>query len=186
MANETTDDLDIARLGTIPHGDSVLALGRSDQFDGPPTIPTVNALPIGVNQNVDAYPYLEPFRFIRDNPFEGLFDPTNPTELLNRALQGIKRTTELAFDSTLGTGGIVNIPFIVKQANAAEMSSTFWTEELDGGELQLHYVQVVNLDFFFPKPDGLPGPIAWPRVRINTLRKVAEPGEEDQTRSGGG
>lgn len=176
MANETTDDLDIARLGTIPHGDSVLALGRSDAFDGPPTIPVVNALPIGVSQDVDANPYLEPYRFFRDNPFQNLFDPTDPTALLNSALQGVTvdRTTALAFDSTLGTGGIVNIPFIVKQANAAQMNSTFWIEELDGGDLQMQYAQVVNLDFF-PRRDGLPGLIAWPHVSINTLRKTAEP-----------
>lgn len=38
--------LKIARLATIPHGDSVLALGTIDTFDGPPTIPNVNALPV--------------------------------------------------------------------------------------------------------------------------------------------
>jgi hypothetical protein len=46
MLNERTNDLDIARLGTIPHGDSVLALGKSKIEDGGPSIPkTVSGLP---------------------------------------------------------------------------------------------------------------------------------------------
>ena len=178
MLNETTDGLDIARLGTIPHGDSVLALGRSRSFEGPPTIPAINALPEGVSQDVDRNPYLEPYRFFRDHPFQGVFDPTDPTALLNAELSSVtvRRTTELAVDSTLGTGGIVNIPFIVKQANAAAMNSIFWIEELDDEDntVQLQYAQVVNLDFF-SRRDGLPGLIVWPHVSINTLRRVSTP-----------
>lgn len=177
MTNNTTEGLDIARLATVPHGDSVLALGRSEVIEGPPTIPFVNGLPQGVNQDVDANPYLDPYRIFRDNPFQGVFDPTNPTDLLNAALRDVevRRTTVLSVDTTLGTGGIVNIPFIVKQANAAQMNSIFWIEELEGesDEYQLQYAQVVNLDFF-PRRDGLPGLIAWPHVSINTLRKVAD------------
>ena len=181
MVNEITDGLDIARLATIPHGDSVLALGRSGMIDGPPTIPLVNALPEGVNQNVDENAYLEPYRFFRDHPFQGVFNPTDPTALLQVALNNVevKQTTILAVDSTLASGGIVNIPFIVRQANAAQMKSTFWIEELEGegeGKYQLQYAQVVNLEFF-PRRDGLPGLIVWPHVSINTLRKVAEPEE---------
>ncbi len=37
MKNEITNNLDIARLGTIPHGDSLLALGTSEELDGAPS-----------------------------------------------------------------------------------------------------------------------------------------------------
>jgi hypothetical protein len=75
------------------------------------------------------------------------------------------------------TGGVHNTPFVVKQANAASMKSTFWVQELKAPDkygkpkLRLQYSQVVMLDFF-PRFDGLPGVIRWPHVSINTLEKV--------------
>ncbi len=84
----------------------------------------------------------------------------------------------LDLDTSNPTGGIKNIPFVVKQADAASMKSTFWINELapdgDGNvELQLQYLQIVMLDFF-PRRDGLPGRISWPHVSINTLTKVSD------------
>ena len=58
MLDERTNDLDIARLGSVPHGDSLLALGQSSAVNGAPDIPdTVSGLPIGVSQNVERNPY---------------------------------------------------------------------------------------------------------------------------------
>jgi hypothetical protein len=184
MTNETTEDLDIARLGTIPHGNSMLALGRSRVIDGPPDIPSVNGLPIGVDQDLES-PYLAPYKHFHENLFEGLFDPVDPTALLKEANKDVEivRTTELVVDTAIETGGVVNIPFIEKQADAVSMKSTFWIQELagkgKGGEpkLRLQYAQVVMLDFF-PRADGLPGLIGWPHVSINTMEKVAEPSED--------
>ncbi len=181
MTNETTNGLDIARLATIPHGDSALALGTSEELDGTPQIPNVNSLPIGVSQDLDNR-YLSPYKHFHGNPFQGLFDPVDPNKLLNDANNGIDivKTTKLEVDTTVESGGIVNIPFIVKQANAADMKSTFWIQELaekdDSGnpKLRLQYSQVVLLDFF-PRFDGAPGLIRWPHVSINTMEKVAAP-----------
>lgn len=179
MTNETEDGPDIARLATIPHGDSVLALGKSKIATGAPQIPDVNSLPVGVLQDLDNNRYLAPYKHFHDNPFQGVFDPVNPDELLKQANQGVDivRTTELEVDTTAVTGGIVNIPFIVKQANAAEMKSTFWIQELEqkdqtgNPKLRLQYLQVVILDFA-PRRDGSPGLIRWPHVSINTMEKV--------------
>jgi len=186
MTNEVTDNLDIARLATIPHGDSVLALGKSGESNGVSTIPAINGLPVGVTQDINANPYLAPYKNFHDNPFKGNvtapgfpgFDPTVPHKLLELANNNVSvvKTTTLTVDTTNPTGGIVNIPFVVKQANAASMKSTFWIQELadkdcDGEpKLRLQYAQVVLLDFF-PRRDGLPGPIRWPHVSINTLEK---------------
>ncbi|MFN0111522.1 MAG: heme-binding protein [Blastocatellia bacterium] len=179
MLNEVTDGLDIARLGTIPHGDSILALGKSQNpTKGAPTIPDLNGLPEGVPQNLNSR-YLAPYKHFHDNLFQNLFDPTIPNELLKAANTGVNivQTTTLTVDSTTPTGGIVNIPFIVKQANATSMKSTFWIQELaektasGKPKLRLQYSQVVMLDFF-PRVDGLPGLIRWPHVSINTLEKV--------------
>lgn len=185
MLNERTENLDIARLGTIPHGDSVLALGRSKIIDGPPDIPVISGLPIGVTPDLDNNPYLAAYKHFTPSgagKFLNLFDPTLPNELLAEANQGvdITRTTVLEVDTTIEGAGIVNIPFIVKQANAADMKSTFWIQELaetdENGnpKLRLQYSQVVMLDFF-PRRDGMPGLIRWPHVSINTMEKVAEP-----------
>lgn len=181
MTNETTNDLDIARLATIPHGDSTLALGRSEVMDGPPKIPTINGLPIGVPQDLEN-PYLSPYKHFHDNLFEGLFDPTDPNALLGLANTGVDivKTTKLEVDTTIESGGIVNIPFIVRQANAAEMKLTFWIQELaekdeaGASKLRLQYSQIVILDFF-SRRDGAPGRTRWPHVSINTMEKVAAP-----------
>ncbi len=179
MTNEVTNDLDIARLAAIPHGDSVLALGTSSEFEGAPTIPTVNGLPVGAEQDLET-DYLLPYKHFHDNPFQGVFDPVSPNDLLKATNKNVSivRTTQLRVDTTVETGGIVNIPFIVKQANAVSMNAHFWIEELEdkdrdgNSKLRLQYSQVVMLDFH-PRGDGLPGVIGWPHVSINTLERVA-------------
>ena len=175
IINENTAEIDIARLGTVPHGDSLLALGTSDEVNGKPTIPDISGLPIGGPTDL-SHAYLAPYSHFNINPFENLFDPVNPNSLLQAALQTmpVARSTILHVDTSLQDAGIVNIPFIVKQANATEMKFTMWIHELeetdDKGKpiLVMQYSQVVSLDFFERK-DGQPGLIKWPHVSINTL-----------------
>jgi hypothetical protein len=196
LTNEAEPHCNISRLGTIPHGDSLLALGAGSRFPGPPEIPKVNGLPIGVIKGppidltmVLANPYLAPYAHFHQNPFKGVvtdpsfagFDPTKPHELLVGTIPGtVKRTTKLVVSTKVETGGIVNIPFIVKQANAAEMISTFWICEMEETDacgnprLIMQYLQIVLLDFF-GRGDGMPGLIRWPHVSINTMEKTAEP-----------
>lgn len=192
MTNFTTSDLDVARLGTVPHGDSLLGLGQAEVINGPPTIPDVDGLPEGATKDLNSG-YLSPYKHYHDNPFKGVitapgfpgFDPVHPQLLLQGGIPGnVNRTTVLPFNTTLEDAGIVNIPFIVKQANAAVMDSIFWIMELDepgvGSEpkLIMMYLQNVGLDFF-PRFDGLPGLIRWPHVSINVMEKVAPPEEAE-------
>jgi hypothetical protein len=188
MKNRIPDGFDIARLGTIPHGDAVLALGKSSVEQGLAPIRPVDGLPIGVSHDLVNNRYLSPYKHFHDNPFKGNvgfpgfqgFDPVAPHLLLEAATAGqtVTQTTVLDFDSSHPTGGIKNIPFVVRKADAASMKATFWIQQLapepDGlVVLQMQYVQVVMLDFF-PKRDGLPGRISWPHVSINTLTKVSD------------
>lgn len=176
MTNETTDNLDIARLGTVPHGDSLLALGSAKVRKGAPIIPNISGLPIGVDDNLNNR-YLAPYKHFQDEPFEEVFDPVFPNQLLKTAIDNntldIVRTTELSVNTTVATAGIKNIPFIVKQADAAEMQFTFWIEELSDKDkfgdplLMLQYSQTVFLEFFEQR--GGKGLIRWPHVSINTL-----------------
>ena len=190
LKNQITDGLNIARLATIPHGDSVLALGQSSEHTGASCIPHINSLPEGVTQDLDGNRYLSPDKKFHDSPFKGTvtapgfpgFDPTATHVLLELANKGVAvdRTTTLTVDTTNPTGGITNIPFVVRKANATVMKSIFWIQELaekdkyGNPKLRLQYLQVVMLDFF-PRRDGFPGCcpglIRWPHVSINTLEK---------------
>ena len=178
MKNQTFDGVDIARLSTIPHGDSVLAMGSSRVIDGPPSIPPLNGLVEGATTDLEHF-YLSPYKHFHENPFEGQFDPVHPHTVLEKANKGVEivKTIELSVDTTASSGGISNIPFVTKQAEATRMKSTFWIQQLAEQDAQgrpkmrLQYLQVVMLDFF-PRPDGTPGLMGWPHVSVNTLVRV--------------
>lgn len=192
--------LDVARLASIPHGNSVLAIGRSEYHEGMPEIPPLSGLPLGRFEDVltpdydfrDATnpdPYLEPYRHYIESPFMGNvpsgigfpgFSPADMNEILRFANQGVNivRTTTLTVDTDRKTAGISNVPFSVREADPVSMKSTFWIQELAETDergrpkLRLQYSQVVMMDFFRPREDGLPGRVTWPHVSIATLEKV--------------
>lgn len=190
--------LDVARLASIPHGNSVLALGRSERHDGMPEIPALSGLPSGRFEDVKtpAYdfksdPYLEPYKHYINSPFMGTvnpvavpgfpgFSPADMNEILRFANKGVKilRTTTLTVDSTRKNGGVRNAPFSVREAEAASMKSTFWIQELaekdafGNPKLRLQYSQIVMLNFFRPREDEHPGLAVWPHISIATLEKT--------------
>lgn len=196
MKDQTPAGFDIARLATIPHGDSATALGRAAAFDGPPGIPPLHGFPEGVGANVvqavkaaTSESYLFPYKHFVDAPFKGVipdpafpgFDPADANALLRLGLpQNVVRTTELLLDTDVMEAGIRNIPFIVRQANATVMHSTFWIMELaevdeDGdARLVLAYSQFIFLDFF-TRFDGRPGLIRWPHISINMMERIEKP-----------
>ena len=184
LLSQTEQGPDIARLATIPHGDSVLALGHGVTTDGPPTLDNIGdftALPIGVTPDVDNNPYLAPYKAFRDAPFQNLFNPVDPLALLKAALpDNVTRTTTITVDTALSTGGISNIPFVAKQANATSVRAVFWIEELDADpvngvpQVVLQYAQRVILEFF-PVPGDGNQLIKWPHISINTMKLVALP-----------
>jgi hypothetical protein len=161
-------DFSIARLASIPHGDSVLALGSSSVSQGPPAIPEISTKPVSGPDTPEGYtdPYI--------TPFPG-FDKTNPNAVLLEAIQGqnILSTTNL-FVSTANQGGINNIPFVTKNADTTSFEANFWIETVEGQNgstfLQLQYSQTTILEFLpqFGNPTQL---IQWPHVNINTLVK---------------
>lgn len=191
-----TDDIDIARLASIPHGNSVLALGESSVHEAMPPIPPINALPFGrfedfgtpgYDFNFD--PYLRPYKHYIDSPFVGNaggvagfpgFTPADMTSILRFANQGVDilHTTRLTVDTKRNSGGVSNMPFVTREAEPVSMSSTFWIQQVAdkrykcGHRLRMQYAQVVMLDFFRPRQDQLPGRAQWPHISINTLDKV--------------
>ncbi len=188
------------REATVPHGDSLLA--QSTFFttvNGGPVLNPVNALPFpiadpipGLNAN-PAHTLGAPYTTPYTNPVEGPNGNAFPASLLPAGLDPVKTiqdptevlrarivnqtfvSTDVIQISTTPPGGIVNIPFVVKNANAVQMDAIFWIETVSKDPrinqdyvdpksqfYQLQYVQRVILDF-----DN----IHWPHVSVATLIK---------------
>jgi hypothetical protein len=193
---ETTDPkapATVVRQSTIAHGDSLLAQSALiTEVAGGPVINPVDSFPF----NDSTIPDLNtPAKEIITNPAyigpylnttlpEGCFPPgldakatiRNPTLALLAAIRGQKITNTVVIQvstaAVSGSTGILNIPFVVRNANALRMDAIFWIETVQPNEgdpfLQLQYVQRVILDFP-PKPTA---PIIhWPHISVATLVK---------------
>jgi len=172
------------RQATIPHGDSLLAQSSvAITVNTGPDIKPVNSFPFPIADPIQALnadpahplgpPYTDPYL---QNPLppdclpHGLLAADtikDPTNVLRAAIKGqtITETVVLVI-STNPVGGIVNIPFVVKNANAVQMDAIFWIETVKHASgrqyLQLQYVQRVILDFL---------DIHWPHFSVATLIK---------------
>jgi hypothetical protein len=160
----------IVRQSTIPHGDSVLAQGVASSEPRAPNIAPANTLP-------SPLPGQPPLPIGYTDPYlNGNFPPGFNMQDPNQALRDVLAQQQAAGLNVINTvnlivnsipvGGIVNIPFVVTNANATDLSSIFWIETVqraDGSSfLQLQYTQTVLLVF-----DGK----VWPHVSVATLIK---------------
>jgi hypothetical protein len=157
----------VVRMGTIPHGDSLLAQSTNIlTVPGGPLIQPVDSRPVGPGVTPG---YLSGF----NNPVPplppGLLPAwvVDPNQALLAAIAGqtITNTVVLVI-STRPAGGIVNIPFVVSNANATRLDAIFWIETVqqpDGSSfMQLQYTQTVILNFLG---------IDWPHISVATLVK---------------
>lgn len=173
----------LARLATIPHGNSVCTVGFQQELvpDGLPTIPPANTVPFKIGdpapQPGTKNPYPE-YDLGAPNPFrteplppsitQAIID--DPNAVLRSALQGqtLTHITRL-ITSTATAGGVNNIPFISKNAEAINLESVFAIENVknstaDGEDfLQLQYSQTTLLNF-----NGM----SFPHVTVGTLIKA--------------
>jgi hypothetical protein len=166
----------IVRQASIPHGDVFLALGDAEVTEEAPKIPELNGrpesgpdTPFGYTDTYTPVKAYEPSGGIEE------FSPTEPGGVLEKQVEGLNvvKTTTLSV-STEDDGGIVNIPFVEREAKVSKFSSTYWVETIKdpetGNEVQqLQYAQQSDLEFI-PK-FGEPGLIVWPHINVNTLRK---------------
>lgn len=183
----------VVRQGTIPHGDSLLA--QSTLITTVPTGPTIDpvfSVPFtdtvipGLNAKaanpITNATYLA--QFTNRTLTACCLPPglilndvvADPTTVLRAAIQGqdITNTVVIVISTTAvqGSTGILNIPFVVKNANALQMDAIFWIETVQptSGDpfLQLQYVQRVILDF---PPTPTANIIHWPHISAATLVK---------------
>jgi hypothetical protein len=171
-----TAALNIARLATVPHGNSILALGHSidgvppnNDFFGsalikPRPVNPAERLPLGYEETQYNH---------RQFPN---FNQTDPNIFLREKLGDGKliSMTTLVMSTKNGTGGILNIPFIDQHIKTTDMQATFWIERIknsvpnESDILQLQYTQTINLVF---PATGSSQMIIWPHVTVSTLRK---------------
>lgn len=175
----------VVRMGSIPHGTTILAQGTATSATGAPTIPVSDIVPFVIGspsqpvtfpeQILTAGPPASNFR----SPPEGLVGITqtmvdDPNSVLRSVIAGqeIESFVELSV-STIPTpnlgGGTANTAFLVgaaagPNAVSAQVDATFWIETVKGTPdfLQLQYTQRVLLNF-----NGL----SWPHVTVGTLRQ---------------
>lgn len=169
----------IARLGTVPHGNALLALGQSFQSANPGTefFPEITATATTISGgSVAGLGYNDPI--IGNRQFEE-FNQIDPNDFLKTSLQQLvgsgsvtsMTTLKMATNNPDATGGILNIPFIQTNVTASTMDAIFWLESIEGGSEQelLQYSQTVNLVF---PPVGRVDPIVWPHISVSTLKRM--------------
>lgn len=169
----------VVRQGTIPHGNSLLAVGSA--FLSPTGLPVIGVADSTPTKNPDVPPpltaaYLAPFNDPSLLP-PGFTLPVvkNPNLVLQQAIlqQKIIRTVVLTISTAnpkgappAQLGGIVNMPFDIVNANATRLDAIFWIETVqqsDGSTfLQLQYTQTVILNFLA---------VDWPHISVATLVK---------------
>ncbi len=170
---------DIARLSTIPHGNSVLALGNSNISKNPGNdfFPKASTVPTNLDGSAITHLGFGYAEAITNPPgqFPNILNQADPNTFLKAALGDnvITDLTTLVMNTNNkdAGGGILNIPFIQANATATSLEAIFWIETLEGNpQLQLQYTQTINLVF---PPTGTAIPVVWPHVTVNTLTKVA-------------
>lgn len=151
-------DQQIVKQVSVPHGNSILAMGGFETFEGAPTIPQVSTLPDGPEKFFAPYGTNIPSNL-----------NINPNHILEQALQNqhVRQTTAITVDSD-NNGGIENIPFIKNLCDVTRFTTTYWLEQLNTGHLQLQYTQNISLEFLQANRKK----ILFPHVTANTLYKV--------------
>ena len=164
----------VVRLGSVPHGNAVMATGQAFENDGPPPIEPASITPFRIGDPTALVPFPESTLtnapgIQRSDPLPAGITQTlvdNPNSLLTDRIAGqdIVHTTTLVVSTRTAPAGIENIPFLPVNADAVDLDAIFWIETVRPAEgpafLQLQYTQTLMLNF-----NGL----SWPHVSAANL-----------------
>lgn len=161
-----TQPFNLVKQIAVPHGNSVLALGKAAwppvKQIGPPSIPVSKVLPSGVGTG----PYTTKSQ---GNP--NLAYTKNPNQALVDALKlsNVGQYIMLHVSSASGAGAVTNIGFEQQHANVERYTATYWLEALAGSQSydQLQYSQTIVLKIPIGK-----AMVLFPHITTNTLRRV--------------
>lgn len=177
----------VARLGSIPHGTTIVMQGLASTSNGAPVIPPVSITPFVIGNPASLIPFPEQqlgstsqFRTPNIQGFgvdQEMLDDPNTVLRWAVAGQNIVSTITLQVSSDASApilgGGTANTAFLQggpdgPNADAARVDATFWLQTVEGQpEPQLlQYSQTVLLNF-----RGL----SWPHVTVATLTQ--KPGQ---------
>ncbi len=170
LGNQTVKDsvapsqqFNIIKQISVPHGNSILAAGSYQQHSGAPTIPVVSSLPEGV----DTQQYTQIHPISNPNPSY----TRNPNQALADALLAAPVTTFLALNvsSKNGGGGVTNIGVDQQHVQVESYQCTYWLEALNEATefTQLQYSQTIMMRL--PIGDQF---ILFPHITTNTLSKT--------------
>jgi hypothetical protein len=176
----------IARLGSIPHGTSIVAQGVPSEEGRAPHIDPAPITPFRADDPTQEVSFPESDLSIttifRSQNLTGISQDmvNDPNSVLRTVLAGqtVTHTTNLIISSAaqpVSGGGTANTAFLqgvpggAANADGAQVTAIFWIETVKGetGEpdfLQLQYTQTVLLNF---------GGLSWPHVSVATLRRVS-------------
>ncbi|NET34241.1 MAG: hypothetical protein F6K19_19825 [Cyanothece sp. SIO1E1] len=173
----STDGFTVARLASVPHGDSVLAMGNAAIVSNQrPKFPPLDSRPIKHEDGlVDTNPdYFKPYIEANDGLGLTAAEVQNPNLLLEKFVQAqaskghrITKTATLEL-STNNSGGISNIPFLdhAENLDVPRMDFTIWIEHVKDSQgqvsAQLQYSQNTLLDF---------QDFIWPHIDVSSLVK---------------
>lgn len=189
----------VARLGSIPHGDSLLAQGTYFTVQNTPpdfnfnrADPTPFTVENGVRVNDTNKDYLallqNPEKVPDGIPKAAVMDPTI---ILEAALEGrtVTDMTVVFLDANPikgvsnrnainDSGAINNIPFVTRNANAVTFSAIFWLMNVINADKStstlLQYTQTIVLDFPVKGPtNGEIIDIKWPHIAVASLELVS-------------
>ncbi len=166
-----TQQFNLFKQISVPHGNSVLACGSFTSQSGAPTIgPPPQVLPVGIN--TDAYDTLSVGNL---NPDRAL----NPNWPLSQALAvpnpAPTQFIQFDVDSQNGGGAVTNIGFEQQHCEVKRYYATYWLEALGGSQnyTQLQYSQTIMMQIPITLPGSLqPTNIVFPHITTNTLTKV--------------
>ena len=185
-------DITVAKQISVPHGNSVLALGSVDMFKEESVIP-VSVIPLAIPGAPAPYPVppqLDTNRYDKElvptfheyeNPDVELTQ--NPNAVLQRAVELVKPDKYIHWHVTTqplphGKGGVTNIPFEQRRARVTEYHADYWLlhaagDEKDGKDVYryLSYTQTILMEMKIgPAYDERQ--FIFPHVTCNTVTKM--------------
>lgn len=161
---------------SVPHGNSVLAIGEAPPFPLQPqsgsmlSIPdlTGTVVPAGVDPaQYSTHSVGNPNPAFAVNPNAPLVEALGQAPVENFIMFQV----DTAFPD--GQGAVTNIGYEQQHANVVRYSATYWLEQLEGsaGYNQLQYSQTILLAIPVPV-NGIIEKVIFPHVTTNTLTRV--------------
>jgi hypothetical protein len=172
--NRQPPQITIAKQMSIPHGNSILALGKfADPAVGAPVIPdSASTLPVpvmGANP-IDTSPYTQTLdqTINYQNPTPSL--TANPNAAIQNAVKAIAPNMFITWSvTTANSGNTMNIPFEQREANVSDYSASYWLLSTDAGKTYSHLVYTQDITMQIPINGTL---YNFPHVTCNCVTKT--------------